>query len=353
METWAPLLLADPSVCLRYLVLRDLIPPPDNDSEERARWAEELRELEGMRETDPLIADTLALQEPDGSWGRNRVLGLGLGDRVRTTAQALTRLSYLGFGREHPVVERGVEYLYSQQRRDGAWPLPKSREENEEGEGYSMMPLQTAFPLRGLVACGYATDPRSERAFEWLLDQRLPDGAWPTGIASGNYGYVAGYRKLAHSRWGCRSNTTGALICLAAHPERRKSQEVRRGLDLLLGRETKEKHTLGVEIARLIGAEPARGFLTYFARFDLGLILDLCWRVGASLDDQRVADVVAFVQDVQGPYGLWEYPNRPQAARWVSFDLLRSLSRLDQSTGWISMEPRTPFQTYGKRHRRY
>jgi hypothetical protein len=209
-----------------------------------------------------------------------------------------------------------------------------------------MIPLQTALPLQALALCGYATDPRAEWAYEWLLAQRLPDGAWPTGIAAGNYGYVAGYRRLAHSRWGCRSNTTAALGCLALHPTRRRSAEAQRGLDLLLGRETREAHTVGFEVARLVGAEPARGFMTYYARFDSALLLDLCWRVSASAADPRVADLMAFIVGLQGPYGLWEYAGRPQVSRWVTFDILRSLSRLDVATDWVSLEPRTPFRPY-------
>jgi hypothetical protein len=137
------------------------------------------------------------------------------------------------------------------------------------------------------------------------------------------------------------------------HPKRRTDPEARRALDLLLGRETREKHTLGFEVARLIGAEPARGFLTFYARFDLGLVLDLCWRFGASRDDERIAEVVEFVLALQGPYGLWEYEPHPQASRWVTFDLLRSLARLSENIDWLSLEPRTPFRAYAKRARRY
>jgi hypothetical protein len=341
--TWAPLLLADPSPCLRLLVLRELLGRPEGDAE--------ARELVGLRETDPLVADLFRLQAKDGSW---RSVDLGRTTRtghVVATAHALMRLGYLGFGREHSAVRGGAEYLFSQQREDGSWPLPTLRE--GEAEGYQMIPLQTAIPLRGLAACGYATDPRSEWAYEWLLTQRLEDGAWPTGMASGNYGGVAGYRRLPHSRWGCRSNTTGSLICLALHPERRTGPEARRALDLLLARETRERHALGFEVARLIGAEPARGVFTYFARFDLALVLDLCWRVGASREDARIAELVEFVRQQQGPYGLWEYTPRPQASRWVTFDLLRSLSRLDDTADWLSLEPRTPFRAYAKRVRRY
>jgi hypothetical protein len=122
---------------------------------------------------------------------------------------------------------------------------------------------------------------------------------------------------------------------------------------MLLGRETREKHTLGFEVARTIGVEPARGFLTYYAKFDAAQILDLCWRVGATLDDDRIAELVKFVKRQQGPYGLWEYVPHPQASRWVTFDLLRSLSKIDESLDWLSLEPRTPFRPYPKRERRF
>jgi hypothetical protein len=250
-------------------------------------------------------------------------------------------------------VVRGAEYLFSCQRDDGGWGPPRSIQESENNEGYSMISLQTSLPLRALAMCGHAGDLRAERGYQWLLARRLEDGAWPTGIAGGGlYGYVAGYRKMPHSRWGCRSNTTGALLCLAHHPERRTEPVARRALDLLLGRETREAGTLGCEVSRLIGATPTRGFMTYYGRFDLAQILDLAWRIGANLSDARVADIVTFVQGLQGECGLWDI-DPPQASRWVTFDLLRSLSRLDHTGDWVTYEPRTPFQTYPKRPQRY
>jgi hypothetical protein len=312
----------------------------------------EMRELVALRESDPLVLDLVHSQQPDGSWKGGDPASRG--SALYVTARALSRLGYLGLEPDHPAVQRGAEYLFARQQKDGAWPLHAARDPTEDNdEGYSMAPLQTALPLRGLATCGYATDPHAERAYEWLLAQRLPDGAWPTGIAAGSYGYVAGYRRLAHSRWGCRSNTTGALICLALHPERKRSEEARRALDLLLGRETREQHTLGYEVARLIGLEPAHGFFTYYARFDLALVLDLCGRVGATLDDPRVADLVAFVRSLQGPYGMWDYVAYPQASRWLTFDLLRSFARLEMPGEWWGFEPRTPFRPYAKKAKRY
>jgi hypothetical protein len=343
--TWLPLLLADPSPSLRLLVLRELLHRAPDDPE--------VLELQALQRDDPLVRGLVDLQAADGHWEPARLAGNFPGGALHTTACALIRLGTLGLDGGDPVVARAAQYLFSLQQPDGSWPLVETYQAEEGEEDVASMPLQTALPLAGLAACGYAADPRAEQGYVWLLTQRLEDGAWPTGWKEGNYRGVAGYRRLPHSRWGCRSNTTAALICLAYHPQRRSGTETRRALDLLLGRETHEQHHLGFETARRIGLEPSSGYLTYFARFDPALVLELCWRIGATLQDGRVADMAAFVRGLQGPYGLWAYPRYPQAARWVSFDLLRSLARLDERGDWVSLEPRTPFQTYVRRPRRY
>jgi hypothetical protein len=121
----------------------------------------------------------------------------------------------------------------------------------------------------------------------------------------------------------------------------------------LLAHEHRPAQALGFEVARIIGAEPPRGAFTYFKRYDVAQMLDLSWRIGANLDDPRVAKNIEFVQGLQGGYGLWEYARHPEVSRWITFDLLRSLSKLDQETDWLSMTPRTPFQAYPKKQKRY
>jgi len=124
-------------------------------------------------------------------------------------------------------------------------------------------------------------------------------------------------------------------------------------LDLLLGRESRERRTLGFDVARTLGFEPARGFFTYYGVFDPVMILSLCSRIGASPEDERVARILSTVGALQGDYGLWHYVERPAASRWITFELLRVLPVINAPSKWISLEPRTPFTPYPKRDKRY
>jgi hypothetical protein len=331
------------------LVLRDLLGRSETD--------DEVAELKLLQETDPYVSRLLDLQNADGSFrggeGGGEVLGM-----IRLTAQALMGLGYLGVAADHPAVRRGAEFLFAHQQPDGSFPLVAQGAVLDGGlldadVKYHMIPLQTALPLLGLAWAGYAADLRAERAYDWLLSEELPQGGWPSGRHADQYVFAGGYRRLAHSRFGCRTNTTAAVSALAHHPTRRTSQSARRGLDLLLAHERRQAQALGFEVARTIGVEPPRGAFTYFRRYDVAQILDLSWRVGASMDDPRVSEHVKFVMDLRGRYGLWEYKRHPELSRWVTFDLQRSLSKLKQETDWFSMEPRTPFQDYPKAPKRF
>jgi hypothetical protein len=312
------LLLADPSPALRLRVLVELLDAPADDPE--------VVDLTARRRRMPEIADLLAPGADEG---------------IRELAWRLCRLAHAGLGRDEPGVAAIAERIFERQARDGSWPLAAVRKAGSDS-GYDMIPLQVALPLRGLAAAGYATDPRSERAYDWLLSKRLADGAWPLGSAAGQPGYIAGYRRLPGST-GCRANTEAAIAALVLHPERRTSDATRRALDLLLQRETRDEWALGSEVARLAGAEPAAGFITFYARFDLAFVLELAARAGASLDDDRVADLARFLLGLRAPGGLWPHPTHPELGRWLTFELLSSLRRLAGGE-WAGTAPRIPFR---------
>ena len=266
------LLLSDPSPCLRFRVLTELIGLPQNDAE--------VREVRAQRRKDPLLISL------EGAPGRFT---------VKSAITDLRKLAILGIDKRSKVVKERAEYLFSKQRKDGSWPISFGGTDNTgERKGYSMIPLQTALPLIGLSVCGYAEDTRVEAGYEWLESKRLDDGAWPTGLSSGVFGGVAGYRRLPHSRWGCRSNTTGALMALSNHPGRRAGEAARKAVDHLLAREMFEASDLGFETARRIGAEKTRGFFTFFARSDPGVLLELALKAGFSQSEPRIEKLIHF-----------------------------------------------------------
>ena len=117
--TWVPLLLKDPSPCLRYLVLKELL----NRSEEDP----EVKELSELREEDPLVNELNKLQRPSGAWnslGNNYIV---VGDNLYITSLALQRLGYLGFDSNYPPIRRASEYIFSKQQKDGSWPLSRKK----------------------------------------------------------------------------------------------------------------------------------------------------------------------------------------------------------------------------------
>jgi GNAT superfamily N-acetyltransferase len=334
--------------------------------------ARSLVELGGTGESDPEVARLRA--EIPSSPEVTAVLDALDHRSPRQLAYLLCRLSYLDY--RGPEVASAAEALFDQQQQDGSWPLfpeddervttdsspgPSRRRRRAEpavrprSETWRMIPQQTSIPLRGLAAAGYAADPRAERGYEWLIAQRLDDGAWPGDIKADHSRSMGtpGYRKLPRSQ-GCRSATTGALAALALHPERRTSGFAHDALDHLLARETRDQWSLGHEVARLLGFERARGTLTFYATFDLAFLLDLASRSGVAPDEPRVADLVDFLDSKRGPYGLWEHPAHPQLSRWLSFDLDASLTRLQAGdwTGTGSTE-RVALRAYPKRRRRY
>ncbi len=318
------LLLSDPSPALRYRVLTELMGVATDDPE--------VRDVERQRVSAP--PHTVAARRDDPT----------------ALAWILCMWAHHGMRRERAEVATIAERLFGLQDDDGSFSLRLFRR-GRKGGVYSMAPLQAALPLRGLAAAGYATDPRAERAYDWLVGHQLDDGSWPVGSAHGQPGYIAGYRKLPGSK-GCRATTQGALACLVLHPQRSRAAQTRNGLDLLLQRETREEWALGTEVSRLTGRVPPAGFFTFYARFDLAFVLDIAARAGASLQDTRVASLVEFLADKRGPFGLWEHPAHPELSRWLTFDILRSL-RLLGSGDWHGVAPRVPFRAYPAQRRRF
>lgn len=346
------LLYGDPSPVLRWRTAVELDGASEGDIEVAAWKAEALASEQ--------IRSLLAQLET----ARNRPYAAGY---------LLCQLSYLGY--TGPELADAAEGVFAHQQPDGSWQPPvgdapapttkrgrgaPARDDAFHAEPYTVLTMRTLVPLRGVAAAGLATDPRAERAYEWVLGQRLDDGSW-TGSHRESYGFDfrsgntgsgdPEYRKLVRGM-GCRSTTTGAVACFALHPERRRSEAARIGVDHLLARETHDEATLGWEVSRLVGLERASGGFTFYVTHDPAFMLDLASRCGVSLEDRRVRDLITHLESLRSPYGMWQHHAHPQLSRWLTFDLECSLRRLADGD-WIGNEEPATFTPYKRGRRRY
>ena len=137
------------------------------------------------------------------------------------TAHVLEMYGRLGYSREHPAVQRGIAYLWSQQERDGSWF-------GRWGVNYL---YGTGAALPALEALGEdMTQPRVRRAVEWLRSCQNDDGGWGESCAS----YVD--HALRGQGESTPSQTAWALVALIAAGET-EHESVRRGIAFLLDRQ--------------------------------------------------------------------------------------------------------------------
>ncbi len=121
-------------------------------------------------------------QEDDGSWfgrwGTNHIYG---------TWSVLMAFAKADVPHDDPCIRKAVDWLASIQNQDGGW--------GENNDGYARgkyvrmasTPYQTAWAMLALLAAGEVKSPAVQRAAEYLLRQREPDGLWshPTFTAPG------------------------------------------------------------------------------------------------------------------------------------------------------------------------
>ncbi len=279
----------------------------------------------------------LQKQLADGSWprpggGRHPAVNYRL---IETWRHFRFLVEQYEFSREHPEGERAAEFLLSCQ--------------SEEGDIRGILANQYATYYTGaimslLIQAGYATDPRIERGFRWLLAMRQDDGGWSIPLITHKLDRAAQFRltseyaePLEPDRTKPFShNWTGMVLrAFAVHPQYRHSEAARTAARLLASRFFQADRYTSMKAAG------------YWLRFDypywwnsLVAALDSVTLIGLNRDDGQVARAAAWLIEHQEADGLWPlYYARPdaretEAARkretrlWVALSICRVLKRL-------------------------
>lgn len=263
------LLDGDPAV--RWQALRDLLHAPERT------WRRERRRVasEGWGRR------LLALQRPDGNWGR------GLYQPKWTcTTYTMQLLRQLGLPpRAPPALKACALYLEEGVGPDGGINFWRPR--RSVGEA-----CVTGMVLAQLSWFG-ADDERVERLVEYLLREQLPDGGWNCLRPRG----------AVHSSFHTTTNALEGLQEYAATGRRQASaarEAAARGRAFLLDHRLFRSHTTG----RSVSAELTRFHFPPHWRHDLLRALELFAAAGAPRD-ARLAEAIAIVERRRGADGRW------------------------------------------------
>ena len=123
---------------------------------------------------------------------------------VDVTARCLGLLAQLGYGRDHPAVTRGIDYLIGEQEKDGSWY-------GRWGVNYVYGTWSALMAFRALGENPNA--PHIRRAVDWLKSRQHADGGWGEGCTT----YWHGERHMEAA--STPSQTAWALLGLMAAGE--------------------------------------------------------------------------------------------------------------------------------------
>jgi len=315
-----PALLACGYPAVGYFAMRDLLEEPTGP-------IKQLWDLPGP-------CRILRKQQADGSWPRSGeakhpAINYGL---IETWRFFRILVDKYGFTRRHPQVQRAAEFLFSCQTAAGDF---RGFLANQYATYYSgaIMGL--------LIQAGYASDPRIERGFQWLLAMRQDDLGWTIPLLTHKLDRQTQYRltsEYAPPLEADRSkpfshNWTGMVLrAFAAHDSYRSSEAARSAARLLKSRFFQADRYTSYQSA------------SYWLRFEypfwwnnLVAALDSISRIGLSREDEDIARALNWLVAHQEANGTWkvtyakeeskETPKTREMKFWITLAICRIFKR--------------------------
>ena len=279
-----PILLREGSDALVSRVRRDLI-----DDDEAPAAAEILTYAE--------VKAFLRKQDKQGAFPPRppeKTLGPAKFARAVATLRALERMADYGLRRSEEPVARAADLLLDSQDSEGGIG------DLAVGETAEVRPKAVAIHFHGwalsvLCRTGFDDDPRVERGFRYLLNNRQADGGWAW----------RGVRTDSAARPSSHLVTGMALRAFASSPTRRTSREARRAAELLATRFLQPDRYPDRKAPAFWEQIGEPRFWT-----DVLDALDGVTAVGLGKENSGVRTAEAYVRGRQNPDGLW-YPGAP------------------------------------------
>ncbi len=316
-----PWLLEEDNPSVRYFALVDILGAPSRDRRVIAAG-------KAIMETG-IVPKILAKQNKGGYW--EKAEDFYVRTKYRGTVWQLIILAELGADRNDPRIKSACEFVLqaSQDRESGGFAY-----RGGPGGGYhsAVLPCLTGNMVWSLVRLGFLDDTRVKRGIDWLTTYaRFDDGLdrAPTGWP---------YDKFI-SCWGrhtCHSGAAKILKALAEIPEKKRSPEVRRTIEV--GAEYFLKHRVfkrSRDLSKIVKPKWVKfGFPTMWDGDTLevfGILARLGYR------DPRMRETVELILSKQDENGRWALENtyngrfqvdiekKGRPSKWVTLLALRAL----------------------------
>ncbi len=153
-----------------------LLDPPTSDVSARCTGFLALYGKEGQQDAmNRGLNYLLSEQEPSGAWfgrwGSNYIYG---------TWSVLESLRLVRVDTEHSAIRRAVQWLKSVQRDDGGWGESNDSylDSQKAGQFFTSTPSQTAWALLGLMAAGEVHSQEVRSGIDYLVRTQGNDGLW-------------------------------------------------------------------------------------------------------------------------------------------------------------------------------
>lgn len=242
-----------------------------------------------------------------------------------------------GLNRDHPCMEKAVEYLFSCQTEEGDI-------RGIIGEQYA--PYYNGIIVSNLNRAGYADSPRVERIIQWLLTMRQSDGGWVIGSPGCMGTYSVEERNALTTQFvGTRQDFdreqpsghagTGMVIrAFATHHDHCKSTEAKRAAELLAGALFKKNNRGSYK-----HPDNWLRFKYPFWWTDLISALDSLSLMGFNPDHPMVDEALEWLIDNQLPAGSWKHS-------YSSIHKYKENAKTDELQQWINLSILRIFKTF-------
>jgi hypothetical protein len=315
-----PWLLEPGSPGIRYLALRDLLDPLDNDPE--------LREARRLAHSEGPIATILANMNEAGYWSEP---GPGYLPKYWSTVWSVITLAQLGArATEDERIQRACAYLLDH----ALTPLGQFTA--------SGAPSGTADCLQGnlcwaLVKIG-CEDPRLEAAYEWMARSVTGEGVAPLEEKKAPMRYYAGkcgptFACGSNNKLPCAWGAVKVMLAFSIWPVLRRTplieSAIRHGVDFLFSTDPAE-----AGYPNGWADKPSQNWWKF--GFPVFYVTDLLQNVEALVglgygDDPRLEHALNLIRAKQDPQGCWMMEYDYTGKTWVDFGAKK------QPNKWVTL----------------